>query len=287
MTTPMATIEDIILDRDRRGISALRTHLPDDFCGQAARLILDNPGHVLICTGFYILGAKAPETDGPPGAYFLGKALDALGFSTTYVTDRYSAFLFDGLVPADSVVEFPITDVPTSEKFADDLLARLQPSVVVSIERCGATASGDYLNMRGVDISQYNAKLDYLVLHHSATVGVGDGGNEIGMGSLAEHIPGVDTLPDDPTVTPVDRLVLASVSNWGAYGIIAAMSELSKLNLLPAVESEEEVIRHMVDLGAVDGIEVRPVYSVDGFPLEENRVTLGRLHAYLAEAGVP
>ena len=42
MTTPMATIEDIILDRDRRGISALRTHLPDDFCGQAARLILDN-----------------------------------------------------------------------------------------------------------------------------------------------------------------------------------------------------------------------------------------------------
>ena len=282
----MTAIEDIILDNDRRGISALRPHLPDDFCGQAARLILDNPGRALICTGFYILGAKAPETDGPPGAYFLGKALNALGFSTTYVTDKYSAFLFGGLVPADSVVEFPVTDVEASEQFADDLLARLQPSVVISIERCGATAGGEYLNMRGVDISPYNAKLDALVLHHDATVGVGDGGNEIGMGSLAEHIPGVDTLPNNPTVTPVDRLVLASVSNWGGYGIIAALSELSGRNLLPAVESEEEVIRHMVDLGAVDGIEVRPVYSVDGFPLEENRITLARLHAHLAGAGI-
>ncbi|MBI4199626.1 MAG: DUF4392 domain-containing protein [Chloroflexi bacterium] len=277
----MGAIEDIILDRDRRGIAQLRAHLPDDFCDQAAGLILERPGRVLIGTGFYILGAGAPETDGPPGALFLGQALQALGYSVTYVTDRYSAFLFQGLASPDSVVEFPVVDDEASERYARLLLARLKPSVVVAIERCGMTASRRYLNMRGVDITEYTARLDSLVLHHKATIGIGDGGNEIGMGNLAEHIPLVPSLPREPNTTRVSHLVIASVSNWGAYGLAAALSLRQAQNLLPAPEREEEVIRHMVDRGAVDGIEVRPVYGVDGFSLEENRETLERLHALL------
>ena len=282
----MPTIEDIILDRDRRGVSALRSHLPDNFCEQAAQLILDNRGRALILTGFYILAAGAHETDGPPGAYFLGQALQKLGYPVTYVTDRYGAFLFKDLAGAEDVVEFPITDAEASERFAQDLLARLRPSVVISIERCGPTADGRYLNMRGADISQYTAKLDYLVLHHNATVGIGDGGNEIGMGNLVERIPLVDTLPKEPATTPVTRLVIASVSNWGGYGLIAALSRLARQNLLPAVQAEEEIIRRMVDQGAVDGTTSQPVYTVDGFPLEENRQTLEQLHALLAEQGI-
>ena len=72
----MSKIEDIILDNDQRGISKLRGHLPENFCEDAARLILDNPGHALVISGFFILGAMASETDGPPGAYFIGKALE-------------------------------------------------------------------------------------------------------------------------------------------------------------------------------------------------------------------
>ena len=41
------TIEDIILDNDRRGISHLRPYVPSDFCDRAAQLVLDNPGHSL------------------------------------------------------------------------------------------------------------------------------------------------------------------------------------------------------------------------------------------------
>ena len=279
----MSAIEDIILDRDRRGISALRQYLPDNFCEQAAQLVLDNPGRMLICTGFYILDAGAPETDGPPGAYFLGQALRGLNNPVTYVTDRYTSSLFKELVDPEDVVEFPITDDSASEKFAEDLLARLQPSVVVSIERCGITGNGRYLNMKGVDISQYNAKLDYLVLRHDTTVGIGDGGNEIGMGNIAEQIPSVDTLPREPTTTSVTRLVIASVSNWGGYGLLAAMSQLIQRNLLPTAHAEEDLIRHMVDRGAVDGMAAQPVYSVDGFPLEENRQTLERLHSLLEQ----
>lgn len=282
----MSIIEDIILDRDKRGVSALRGHLPDNFCEQTAQFILDHPGRVLILTGFYILAAGAPETDGPPGAYFLGQALSALGYQVTYVNDHYSTHLFKDLPGAEDVVEFPIADAQTSQQFASDLLARLQPSVVLSIERCGKTAAGQYLNMRGVDISQHTAMLDYLVLNHKVSVGIGDGGNEIGMGNLVKQIQSVETLPNDPATTPVTRLVLASVSNWGGYGLIAALSKLVRRNLLPTTQAEEDLIRRMVDQGAVDGIASEPVYAVDGFPLEENRETLERLHAFLEEQGI-
>ena len=283
----MSAIEEIILDRDRRGISTLRAHLPADFCRDAATLILEHPGDILICSGFYILAAGAPETDGPPGAYFLDRALRQLGYRATHVTDKYSSTLYHGLPDIEEVVEFPVADAKTSERYAQELLERLRPSVVISTERCSVTATGRYLNMHGNDISEYNAKLDYLVMGHPATVGIGDGGNEIGMGNLRQEIAAAAALPSEPAVTSVSRLVIASVSNWGAYGLIAALSQLAHRNLLPTEEAEESVIRRMVDRGAVDGTAVQQVYRVDGFTLKENRQTLSRLHAALTQEGLP
>ena len=283
----MSAIEEIILDHDRRGISALREYLPADFCRDAATLILEHPGGVLICSGFYILAAGAPETDGPPGAYFLGRALRQLGYRATQVTDQYSSALYHGLPDIKEVVEFPVADAEASERYAQELLERLRPSVIIFTERCSVTATGRYLNMHGNDISEHNAKLDYLVAGHPATVGIGDGGNEIGMGNLREEIAADAALPSEPAVTKVSRLVIASVSNWGAYGLIAALSQLAHKNLLPTEEAEESVIRQMVDRGAVDGMAAQQVYKVDGFTLEENRQTLSRLHAALTQEGLP
>ena len=82
------TIEDIVLDHDRRGIGALRPHVPDDFCTQAARYLLDHPGPVIITTGFYILMSDAPETDGPPGAFAIANAIRSLGHPVIHLTDR-------------------------------------------------------------------------------------------------------------------------------------------------------------------------------------------------------
>ncbi|MFQ5880697.1 MAG: glutamate cyclase domain-containing protein, partial [Dehalococcoidia bacterium] len=140
--------------------------------------------------------------------------------------------------------------------------------------------------MWGTDITPYTARLDYLFLHDDGTVAVGDGGNEIGMGNLAQHIPSVPGLPKEPAATTVAHLIIASVSNWGAYGLVAALSLLRGANLLPSVAEEEEVIRWIVELGAVDGMKRRRELSVDGFPLSENAATLARLHALLAAQGV-
>jgi len=282
----MSAIEEIILRNDRRGISALKPFLADDFCTEAAQYILDNPGSAIVCTGFYIRAAGAPETDGPPGAVFIGRALENLGYSVIHVTDSFSSPALIGPVPADRVVEFPVTDEASSRQYADNLLKELKPSVLVSIERGGMTRDGLYLNMRGVDYSPYNAKLDYLFSGDVPSVGIGDGGNEIGMGNLAEEIPQFETLPDDPAVTPVDKLIIASVSNWGGYGLIAALSLLAGKNLLPSVQEEEDMIRRMVDAGAVDGVSGNKAYLVDAFSLSENGKILAALHEVLSAHGL-
>lgn len=284
----MRNIEDIILQHDKRGISALRPYLPSNFCEQAAQLILSNPGIAFIVTGFYIIDADAPETDGPPGALAIGNALVNLDYTVYYVTDRFTESLMHNLTGTqDRVITFPLEDDAASHQWARELLQHYQPSLVISIERCGLTRDGTYLNMRGVDISQYNARIDYLFHHHRKTIGIGDGGNEIGMGNLAEVIPTAHPrLPRNPCVTRVASLIIASVSNWGGYGLVAALSKLVGRHLLPSVEEERGLIERAVALGAVDGIRKKPVLSVDDFSLDDYSQVLVQLHLLLANEGV-
>ena len=281
------SIENIILDRDRRGISALRPHLPDDFCGQAATLVLDNPGTTVIVTGFYILAAGKVETDGPPGAIVIGNALGSLGYEVVYVTDQHAGPLLKAIVGSVArVVEFEVTDDEASKELASELRAQLDPSVLISIERCGLTNEGLYRNMHGQDITRFTARLDHLFTDHPHTVGIGDGGNEIGMGNLASVIETVPSLVKTPCITASTKLIISSVSNWGGYGLVAALSEKKGKNLLPSVEEEQELVRQTVSAGAVDGMSGQHEYKVDGFSLEQNSLALVQLHELLAQQGI-
>ena len=283
----MTTVEDIILDHDKRGVSHLRPFLQADFCDDAARLIAGTSGPAMIVTGFYIMGAQLPETDGPPGALAIGRALQAMGRQVVYVTDKVTHSVMQGLAGNEAeVVEFPITDDQASKEFASQLLARVNPGSIIAIERCSLTADGAYLNMRGRDISEWNARVDHLFTDHPATVGIGDGGNEIGMGNLIKEIPGVETLPDNPAATKTSKLVITSVSNWGGYGLAASLSKVAGRNLLPSVEDDAETLMRTVDLGSVDGFSAEPRYEVDRFTSDENGVLLGRLHQLLADEGI-
>lgn len=286
------SIEDIILDHDQRGMVPLRPYLPADFCHQAAQYIGDHPGDLIIVTGFYILRAGSQETDGPPGAIAIGNALQAMGRRVAYLSDIHTTpALRDWLGDSAEVVDFPIADAGTSRQFAATMLERIKPALLISIERCGRTRDDNYLNMRSADITPYTARLDYLFEHGIPSVGIGDGGNEIGMGNLAEIIPRVGAqyavpLPKNPAVTRVDKLIIASVSNWGGYGLVAALSRIAGRNLLPTVEHETRLIRRMVDAGAVDGTTGDRKYCVDNFTAEQNGELLSRLHWLLAEEGI-
>ncbi len=282
------TIEDIVLDHDRRGIGALRPHVAADFCGQAARYVLDHPGPVIITTGFYILMSDAPETDGPPGAFAIGDALRTLGHTVVHLADAPVAGMMSSWLghtgDPTRVVDFPISaDATGNDVFISGIVDEFRPALVISIERCSPDAEGIYRNMRGRDISPQTARIDRLFSRGLPSVGIGDGGNEIGMGNLADVVATADQLPDHPAVVGCDQLVISSTSNWGGYGLVAALSLEVGRNLLPAVDTDADCIRFLVDSGAVSGVSGEHDYLVDEFTLEENAAVLTELHEYVNE----
>lgn len=283
-------IEELILARGTRGIEKLAHYLPPDYAVRAARALYKSP-RILITTGFYVEGH--PETDGPPGALFLGRTLAAQGARICYVGEGDVLELLKAMTeqlwmpghvkgahPPD-FVEFPVTDAETSRALAQEIIRDRQPSAVVAIERCGCTQSDCYRNMLGIDISRWTARLDDLFAQPGiTTVGVGDGGNEIGMGLLAGPIR-TELGITDPVKTAVDHLVLAAVSNWGAYGIIAYLSGLAGRDLLPAEGEEAKALEVMLAHGAIDGLTRRAELSVDGFPTEITSALIGALRQEL------
>lgn len=275
------TIEDIILAHDTRGMTALRPFVPDGFVSDAALSVLDHPGAALIVTGFYITSAGAPETDGPPGAVALGTALETLGFRVSYVTDRFSRVAVEALVAGRPVIDFPIVGHEESAGFARGLIEAQRPSVLVAIERPGLIGDGTYRNLRGADLSAFNAKTDHLFDGHPMSIGIGDGGNEIGMGNLGTAIAALDGLPSAPSVTTTTKLIIASCSNWGAYGLVAALSQLTGRNLLPSVEQGREWVKRIVEVGAVDGLSGERKDWVDGRSPEEDSYCLRALQELL------
>jgi hypothetical protein len=184
-------------------------------------------------------------------------------------------------------VPFPVVDAAASRVYAADLCAQWQPRLVVAIERCGRNAEGRYLNRRFADITPYTAQVDDLLDAPGAvTIGVGDGGNEVGMGRLAEVIPTELDLPL-PSITPADHLVAATVSNWGAYGLLAYLSAHAGRTLLPGDDESVAALRLLADLGAVNGMSGRAEAVVDGFPPAVEAEVLDELRAAVAVLDTP
>lgn len=285
-TMPHHSIEDIILQDDTRGISALREHLPANFMEETAELVLERPGRVLIVTGFYIAYAGAAETDGPPGAIAIGEALKRIGYEVAYVTDRWSIEVVKSISGDAEVIEFPVATHFESAQFANEITAKHRPSLLISIERAGLVGDGTYRNWKGEDISKFNGKIDHLFDQHPHSVGIGDGGNEIGMGNLREVIPGTPKLPDNPCVTTTAKLVIASTSNWGGYGLVGQLGLMTGKDLLPSVEQGYEWVKQVVAAGAVEGLSGESKDWVDGRAPDADAMCLRDLHEFAkASAG--
>lgn len=267
-------IENIVLQQDKRNISRIQTGLPDTYIDKAAKFLLSHKGEIWITTGFYVNGTI--ETDGPIGAIGLAKALHRLGYDIRFILDSYSIPFFNDDVgfPFD-IIQFPIMNHRKSKSFARNLLRKYSPSVIIAIERCGMTTHGGYRNCRGNSITQYTAKVDYL-FHDIDSIGIGDGGNEIGMGNLQDSIRQIVSI--EPCITIVDHLIISSVSNWGVYGLIAYLSKYKKKNLLPAISEIKDLIELFIQNGAIDGITGKRKISVDGFSITQIESILTQLH---------
>lgn len=265
-------IEECILKYDTRGMKEVRNALPMDFCREAADFLRTRMDTVLITTGFYVSGYC--ETDGPPGAVLLGEALTDLGSTVGVVTDRYCyEVLKKARVPLE-VYEFPVTGEKESREYGEELLSRVDPSVMVSIERCGRARDGRYYNMRALDISSHTARIDVL-FDVPWSVGVGDGGNEIGMGNVYDSVKEAVVKGDIiGSVVETTHLVVSSVSNWGVYGLLAYLSIKEDRLLL---KSEDDILSRLVRAGAIDSGSGRHILAVDGFSLETTNEIIDEL----------
>lgn len=265
-------IEDIILEKDRRGMKELRKVLPPDFCGKAAHFLHEHRERVLIATGFYVSGFC--ETDGPVGSIMLGEALSEMGSEVSFVTDRYCYDVLKGVESSYEVHRFPTAGEEKSAEFAENLISWVDPSVIVSVERCGRAGDGFYYNMKGEDITEYTGKIDCLFGFHR-TIGIGDGGNEIGMGNVYEEVKRAVLEGEKiASVVKTTHLVVSSVSNWGVYGLLAYLSEIEGKMLL---KDEDEIVKELVRAGAVDSSSGKCEWKVDGFSLEETNSIIKKL----------
>ncbi len=264
------TIEDIVLRHSKRGMTVLREYMDSDFCKKAAQQILElERGTLLLTTGFYVAGYA--ETDGPLGTVVLARALKSQGFHPVIVTDQFCRGFFE---PAGLDVCY--MDVDAYEDEYEEVLHAYQPVGLIAIERCGRNTEGDYANMRGVSIRKHTAQMDWLFIKARQrgipTFGVGDGGNEIGMGNLKDVIAGELELV--PCKVKVDTLVIATVSNWGAYAVAAYIQKLTGIRVLPKFSELKEYLARIVDMGSVDGVTKEHTLSVDGFSLDVEREIL-------------
>lgn len=268
MRSPADPIDQLLaLDPGSRGIAAF-------FCPGGARKAaraLDRGARVSVVTGFAV-GPGMPETDGPPGAALLGRALRRLGKTVTYLASPVAVPLVEAALETLGEPGRPIAfpDGEPATRVARRLLASLAPTDLVAVETPGRAGDGDYRSARGDSVARWNSPLDELFIRRPRRitgVGVGDGGNEIGMGNVRPRLlrlgPRARRIA---SVVTVDHLVVAGTANWGAYGVVAHLSILSGQNLLHTGEEERRLIAACVEAGGVDGLTRRREPTVDGLP---------------------
>ena len=277
-----AILAAVQTDPGNRGLARdpednLFTATKGDFQRACARV--SKSGRASIRTGFYIPSASHFETDGPLGAFFIERALAKCGILV--ITTCTEPPLRDALRAARSIFNITIEFTHTREVCIPEIW----------IERTGPANDGKYYTMRGNDTSSF--------IHpeipkrndspfSGPTIGIGDGGNEIGMGKIP-HETIVKNIPNGDLIhcrVPTDHLIVAGVSNWGAYALAAGIFVLKGITPpddLFDPDREREILEVMVKAGPlVDGVTGRQEGTVDGLTWEEYVKPLVRIRDILA-----
>lgn len=289
------------------------SHLCAGQLAAAAAELAQAAVRVGIVTGFYIPRAEpaAAETDGPPGSLFLAACLQSVGVDALVITDAPCAAVVRAAAEA---IDFPLEQLAVApldprecSSWCDRILqaeSQRGLSHLISVERVGPSHTAEsisrqqpdatkaYLsevapehhnhchNMRGICIDAHTAPLHLLferlrdVIPLGRTIGIGDGGNEIGMGSipwleLFHRLHG-EQAGRVPCRVPCDFTIVAGTSNWGAMALAAAVCVLRNRRdvLQPWTQHRHHAaLQHLVVHGpAVDGVTGRREATVDGLP---------------------
>jgi len=263
---------------------AARSKLGKPLVGAAAELASGaRRGRALIVTGFKVLPRMVQETDGPPGTLVLAKTLVELGLEVFLAIEEDSVrVLKAGAEVLD--LECPIIPLPVDRPLIDysrDLLETRRPALLIFVEKAGANDVGVYHTMFGVDISRYHSRAEDLLKEArragAKVIAIGDGGNEVGFGTIKDAVRAFVPRGRDcgcpcrggiAASSEADLVVASSISNVGCYAVSCALSALNRSKWPHDRDTELELLRAIVDAGAVDGLSGEGVARIDGVPVE-------------------
>ncbi len=255
------------------------------------------------------------ETDGPLGAAALGNALNrGLGLKPIFVTEelnidpikasceslglKFSDFkTFKKEDRTGFIRSYPYGD-DESKKVAPEILDEFDPSMIITLEKLSPNEKGVIHTVRGFDHTNTHAKLHHLInearRRNILTIGIGDGGNEIGFGVINKEVKDI-VVPYGSrcqcpcqsgiaAVTETDFLIVAAISNWGAYGLQACLAGLlNNLNLLHNSKDEQRMLEECVKAGGTDALYLKQIPRVDGVTSEVNRSIITLLREILVK----
>jgi hypothetical protein len=249
------------------------------------------------------------ETDGPVGAAVLARAL-MLGFGARVVMATEETHAGPVRAVADVINEelgghppiatvcFPLGLEP-GRALAESLMEEYRPRAVIFIERDGPNPEGFFHGVRGDCRKPEDVGHVYLLAQSARrrgvlSVGIGDGGNEVGFGAVrdavtAAHPYGGSCLAGHPsgvvTAIETDVIVSASVSNWGADAIAAALAvQRRRPDLLHSQATARRLIEACVQAGARDGATFQAECTVDGIDWEGHAAIVGLLRCIVSVA---
>lgn len=312
---------DALANLDPRGYgvcrilyAGARAYTGEPMTMHAAKLLcntLKEGDLIYLMTGFVLLDNKAAETDGIVSTMLLARAL-VLAFNVkpvvicqeenleavkniARVIGLHLYFTIEDLQANPvSMAVFPFTkDKAQAEAQANALLEKGLPAAVIANEFPGENRVGEFHNAVGKCTTSLEAKADILFekLQQAGVlnIAIGDLGNELGMGTIIDHLDKYIPGSAEGTCvcgcgsgiaarTAADNIITATVSDWGCYGLIAAIAYLlGDMDIMHDADLEKEVLTTAAKSGMVD-MYGWTVPAIDGFDLQTNMtiVTLMR-----------
>ncbi len=298
----------------KSAVDNLFTRCKHDFSEACLSLSGTKEPVVAIVTGFYIPKAKAAETDGPLGSVFLARALCGLGAKVVLATETFCDHALSvavhacGLAHRIRIVSVRKLANPEVDPYRGQILFCVPPLThLIAVERPGPshepesvarlqTDSGalqrfcsevpqadwnQYHNMKGRTIGA-NMYPAHILFEHApkekqriTTIGIGDGGNEIGMGKIPWEVI-ANNIPNGHLIAcrvPTDYNVVCGVSNWAAYGLAAGVWYLRGMKFdeeLFSPERERRLWEKVLEEAVlVDGVTGRRTLTVDGLAWDD------------------
>jgi D-glutamate cyclase len=298
-----------------------RRHYGRPLFALAAELLTEavHPGDtVVLATGFpnrIRVDPRIAESDGPVGAASMARAfelgqgaapivlveesivagtvaaLQALGLRCVTPEQAVSSARTASNLHAAAVIPSPM-DPEETRRLAESLVEMNRVAAFVAIEKGGANPAGEIHYSRGTlgtgRVSPLDPFMEVVEAAGAVTIGIGDGGNEIGMGNadgaLRHVLPyGADCgCPCGQGIVPgrqTDLVLPVTVSNWGGYGVSAALAlAFGDRRLLHDSRAEGRMLRAAGLAGLIDGVSGFTEPTSDGLSESIHRSVVDILH---------